>query len=36
MGVTGCDDEVDFNAGACDGNLDYIPSRLRNCWNFSR
>ena len=35
MGVTGSDGEADFTAGACDGNLDCIPSRLGNCWNFS-
>ena len=26
MGVTGSDGEADFPAGACDGNLDCIPS----------
>ena len=36
VGVAGCDDEADFTAGACDGNLDCIPHRLGNCWNFSR
>ena len=36
MGVTGNDGEADVTAGACDGNLDCIPSRSRNFWNFSR
>ena len=31
MGVTGSNGEADFTAGACDGNLDCIPSRLENC-----
>ena len=36
MGVSGSDGEADFTAGACDGNLDCIPSRSGNHWNFSR
>ena len=31
VGVAGSDGEADYIAGACDGNLDCIPSRLGNC-----
>ena len=36
MGFTGSDGEAHFTAGASDGNLDCIQSRLGKCWNFSR
>ena len=36
VGVAGNVGEADFTAGAHDGSLDRTPSRLGNCWNFSR